>query len=31
VFLKNSPLLKKGTEFVGLKFDTHTGELTVVE
>jgi carbonic anhydrase len=29
--LKNSPLLKKGTQFVGLKFDTDTGKLTVVE
>lgn len=29
--LKKSPFLKKGTQFVGLKFDTDSGKLSVVE
>lgn len=29
--LKASPLIEKGTQIVGLKFDTFSGRLSVVE
>ena len=29
--LEDSPLIKKGTQFVGLKFDTDSGKLSFVE